>query len=70
MVILVAFLLAFVASSLKPTQDANVVNDVKNQILTSLNIESKDNCKNADILVVGSYITMSDTPKEKYLSMR
>ena len=42
MVILVAFLLAFVASSLKPTQDANVVNDVKNQILTSLNIESKD----------------------------
>jgi len=35
-----------------------------------VNIESKDNCKNADILVVGSYITMSDTPKEKYLSMR
>lgn len=42
MVIIVAFLLAFVASSLKPTQDANVVNDVKNQILTSLNIESND----------------------------
>ena len=35
-----------------------------------VNIDSKDNCKNADILVVGSYITMSDTPKEKYLSMR
>lgn len=35
-----------------------------------VNIESKDSCKNADILVVGSYITMSDTPKEKYLSMR
>ena len=34
-----------------------------------VNIESKDNCKNADILVVGSYITMSDTPKEKYLSI-
>lgn len=42
MVIIVAFLLAFVASALKPTQDANVVNDVKNQILTSLNIESTD----------------------------
>lgn len=35
-----------------------------------VNIESKDNCKKADILVVGSYITMSDNPKEKYLSMR
>ena len=42
MVIIVAFLLAFVASALKPTQDANVVNDVKGQILTSLNIESTD----------------------------
>lgn len=42
MVIIVAFLLAFVASALKPTQDANVVNDVKNQILTSLNIQSTD----------------------------
>lgn len=42
MVLIVAFLLAFVASALKPTQDANVVNDVKNQILTSLNIESTD----------------------------
>lgn len=37
-VILVAFLLAFVSSVLKPTQDANVERDVKNQILTSLNI--------------------------------
>lgn len=39
MVIIVAFLLAFVSSSLKPTQDANVLRDTKNQILTSLNIE-------------------------------
>ncbi len=38
MVIVVAFLLAFVASSLKETQDANVLRDTKNQILTSLNI--------------------------------
>jgi len=39
MVIIVAFLLAFVSSALKPTQDANVLRDTKNQILTSLNIE-------------------------------
>ena len=39
MVIVVAFLLAFVSSSLKPIQDANVLRDTKNQILTSLNIE-------------------------------
>jgi len=34
-----------------------------------VNIESKDNCKNADILVVGSYITMSDNPYKKYISI-
>lgn len=39
MVVIVAFLLAFVSSALKPTQDANVLRDTKNQILTSLNIE-------------------------------
>lgn len=38
MVVIVAFLLAFVASALKPIQDANVERDTKNQILTSLNI--------------------------------
>ena len=38
MVIIVAFLLAFISSVLKPTQDANVERDKKNQILTSLNI--------------------------------
>lgn len=39
MVILVAFLLAFVASALKPTQDANEANDKKSQILAALGIE-------------------------------
>ena len=39
MVIIVAFLLAFVSSALKPTQDANVLRDTQNQILLSLNIE-------------------------------
>ena len=38
MVIIVAFLLAFISSALKPTQDANVERDKKKQILTSLNI--------------------------------
>ena len=41
MVIIVAFLLAFISSVLKPTQDANVENDTKGQILTSLNIDIK-----------------------------
>jgi len=36
MVIIVAFLLAFVSSVLKPVQDANVENDTKGQILTAL----------------------------------
>lgn len=39
MVIIVAFMLAFVSSALKPIQDANVENDTKGQILTSLNID-------------------------------
>ncbi len=38
MVIIVAFLLAFVASSLKPTQDKNVALDTKKQVLAALNI--------------------------------
>ena len=38
MVIIVAFLLAFISSALKPIQDANVERDTKKQILTSLNI--------------------------------
>ena len=36
MVIIVAFLLAFVSSVLKPVSDANVENDTKGQILTAL----------------------------------
>ena len=36
MVIIVAFLLAFVASALKDTQEANVANDTKGQILSAL----------------------------------
>lgn len=36
MVIIVAFMLAFVASALKDTQEANVANDTKGQILSAL----------------------------------
>lgn len=53
MVIIVAFLLAFVASSLKPTQDKNVALDTKKQVLASLNIRD---C--ADI--EGTYATVLD----------
>lgn len=34
-----------------------------------INNITKNKCKNADILVVGSYITKSDNPKESYESM-
>jgi len=40
MVIIVAFLLAFVSSALKPTQDQNVAIDKKKQILAALNIRN------------------------------
>ena len=42
LVIIVAFLLAFVYQALKPMQDANVALDVKKQILYSLNIRNLD----------------------------
>ncbi len=42
MVIVVAFLLAYVSSSLRDRQEENVTNDVKSQILMALNIESDD----------------------------
>ena len=42
MVVIVAFLLAFVYQALKPMQDANVALDTKKQILYSLNIRDLD----------------------------
>jgi Na+-transporting NADH:ubiquinone oxidoreductase subunit C len=41
-VIVVAFLMAFVAASLKEKQDENVVLDKKKQILSALNVDTKD----------------------------
>ena len=43
LVVIVAFLLAFVYQSLKPMQDANVALDQKKQILNSLNLRGLDN---------------------------
>ncbi len=42
LVVIVAFLLAFIFKALKPMQDANVALDVKKQILYSLNIRNID----------------------------
>ena len=42
LVVVVAFLLAFVFQALKPMQDANVALDVKKQILNSLNLRGLD----------------------------
>ncbi len=42
LVIIVAFLLAFIFKALKPMQDANVALDIKKQILYSLNIRGLD----------------------------
>ncbi len=42
-VVVVAFLLAFVSSSLKDTQDKNVALDTQKQILNSLNLRDLDN---------------------------
>ena len=57
MVIIVAFLLAFVASALKPTQDANVALDTKKQILSALNIRDLSNAeaeaKYAEVITSG-----------------
>lgn len=65
MVIVVAFLLAFVSSSLKPIQDANVLRDTKNQILTSLNIEGLNGAdidKTYDEVIVDTLLVEDDRP--------
>jgi len=43
LVVIVAFLLAFIYQALKPMQDANVALDLKKKILYSLNIRDLDN---------------------------
>lgn len=48
MVVVVAFLLAFVSSSLKPAQDVNVALDKKKQILAALNIRNLSDQESAE----------------------
>lgn len=48
MVVIVAFLLAFISQSLKPIQEVNVALDKKKQILAALNIRDLDNDKSAE----------------------
>ena len=48
LVVIVAFLLAFVSSALKPAQDVNVALDKKRQILAALNIRNLDDNAVAD----------------------
>ena len=57
LVVIVAFLLAFVSSYLKPVQDVNVALDKKRQILAALNIRDLDN---ADVARKYGEIVMSD----------
>jgi len=45
LVVIVAFLLAFIYQALKPMQDANVALDQKKQILNSLNLRNFDDVK-------------------------
>lgn len=48
LVIIVAFLLAFIFQALKPMQDVNVALDKKKQILAALNIRGLDDAASAD----------------------
>lgn len=65
MVIVVAFLLAFVNSSLKPTQDENVRKDTKKQILSSLGVEIKDATADYQTYVVKDILIDPETGLEK-----
>lgn len=64
MVVIVAFLLAFVSSALKPTQDKNVALDKKKQILASLNIRNLNDAKDVESkyneLIVADEIVKAD----------
>lgn len=57
LVVVVAFLLAFVYSALKPQQDVNVALDKKKQILAALNIRDLDN---ADAAAKYKHVVVAD----------
>ena len=60
-VIIAAFLLAFVASALKPTQDANVENDRKSQVLASLNLRDQADIEGKYNEVIKEVVYISET---------
>jgi Na+-transporting NADH:ubiquinone oxidoreductase subunit C len=70
MVVIVALVLAFVSGSLKEKQTGNVELDKKKQILTSLNIDTKDQDVNAiynqyivEEIVINANAEVIDNPK-------
>ena len=70
LVIIVAFLLAFVSSALKPTQDKNVALDKKKQILSALNIRDLKNPNDIEkaynqYIVADMIVKADGTVKEK-----
>jgi len=72
MVVIVALVLAFVSGSLKEIQTANVELDKKKQILTSLNIDTKDKDVNAlyaqyivEEIVINANAEVIENPAEK-----
>lgn len=67
MVIIVAFLLVFVSQVLKERQDANVKNDTKKQILSSLNITDVEDVagKYAEVIVGDFLMTENGKPSEQ-----
>lgn len=63
-VIIVAFLLAFVSSALKPTQDANVAKDKKSQILAALNLRGLADVEGTYASVVSADIVFGATAQD------
>lgn len=68
-VVVVAFLLAFVSQSLKPIQNTNVALDKKKQILAALNIEGLSNeesaAKYSEVVVADAIIDAENNTIEK-----
>ena len=64
LVIIVAFLLAFVSSALKPQQDANVAKDKKSQILAALNLRNLSDVEGTYASVITADIVYGTTAED------
>lgn len=64
LVIIVAFLLAFVSSALKPLQEANVAKDKKQQILAALNMRGLSDVEGTYATVITADIIYGNTPQD------